>query len=625
MQQYYPSYPPTNYYQQPAPSHPPQTSYPPAQPPPTYQPPPPGYEAKLPPKKVLTSNLLAPPPPPPPEPEPSTPPSSSKPSWQAAKAQPVVYKNPRPIEPTPPPRKPVSTELANQWPIANKPANVIEPTPEIQRLEAEMKEIEADIKNRKPKFQWYYNGQEWVYTTQPPEVKPLLPEDNPEYNYSFASDEDPVRNAVLANMRGNFNKPDKPKAVPIRCEVCNISVTCQVTYNTHVQGKNHAKKMVQMNKKVEQQKKLAHIKAKAVEVELGMAVVAEEEQEEVEEYNPLQILPNGDTRCELCCCNMNSEPQAITHVNGSKHRRALDKHRRSNRGRGRGRGGFGGGFGRGMSRGGMNPRPIPLMQVDTSGVAFGGPSTMGGFEDDDQEAREEYNAAFEEALANNVDIQEAHRIAESARQIVMSRQDMASDDPDFVHPFSTNGDGEDDEDATPAWPPRGIVILPSKGGVGNFRCDLCHVLLTSEMDLERHLCAPQHLSRLQMNMTGYSGNMPPGMRGSRGGPRIHKNGRGRGSMKAQRGRKGLIAEGEVIPAKRSKTEKTAAKAEMGKIIEEMRNPKPKWVETEEVKAGKTTNNKWNSMDKMKPLLMTFVKGGTMTDETKLMKDQAASQ
>lgn len=468
-----------------------------------------------------------------------------------------------------------------------------------------MKKIEADIKNQKPKFQWYYDGQSWVYTTEPPEVKPLLPEDNPEFNYSFASDEDPVRNAVLANMRGNFNKQDKPKAVPIRCEVCNITVTCQVTYNTHIRGKNHAKKVVQTNKKVEQQKKLAHIKAKEVEVELGMGM---EEQEEVEEYNPLQILPNGDTRCELCCCNMNSEPQAITHVNGSKHRRALEKHIRSNRGIGRGRGGFGRGFGRGMVRGGMNRGPIPLMQVDTSGLAFGGPSTMGGFDDDDQEAREEYNAAFEEALANNVDVQEAHCIADAAvRQIMTSRQDMASDDPDFVHPFVEEGE-EGDSDSTPGWPPRGIVVLPSKGRTGNFRCDLCHVLLGSEKDLEAHLVSRKHLSLLQMNTQGFSGSMPPGMRGARGGPRVHRGGSGRGSMKAQRGRKGLIAEGEIIPAKRSKTEKTEAKAEMGKIIEQMRNS----VKTEDVKEVKNPNNKWNSMDRMKPLLMNFVKGGTMT-------------
>lgn len=253
-----------------------------------------------------------------------------------------------------------------------------------------------------------------------------------------------------------------------------------------------------------------------------------------------------------------------------------------------------------MSRGGMNQKPIPLMQVDTG---FG-PCTGDEDDDDDQEAIEEYNAAFEEALANNVDVQEAHRIAETARQAMISRQGFSADDTELIQPF------EEDEEGQPTFPPRGIVILASSGGLGQFRCDLCHVLLTSENDLEHHLVSPKHLSFLQMNTEGYSGSLPPGMRGARGGPRVHRGGGGRGSMKAQRGRKGLIAEGEIIPAKRSKTEKKAAKAEMGNIIEQMRNP----AKTEETKEVKTTNNKWNSMDKMKPLLMTFVKGETMTSD-----------
>lgn len=253
-----------------------------------------------------------------------------------------------------------------------------------------------------------------------------------------------------------------------------------------------------------------------------------------------------------------------------------------------------------MSRGGMNQKPIPLMQVDTG---FGPPC-----DDDDQEAIEEYNAAFEEALANNVDVQEAHRIAESARQAMVSQQGFSADDTDLIQPF-------EDEEGETTFPPRGIVILASSGGPGQFRCDLCHVLLTSEFDLENHLVSIKHQSFLQMNTQGFSGSMPPGMRGrGRGGPRVHRGSAGgRGNMKAQRGRKGLIAVGEVIPAKRSKTEKKAAKEEMGQIIEKMRNP-AKTEETNDVKTAGKGNNKWNSMDKMKPLLMTFVKGGTMTSD-----------
>ena len=32
-----------------------------------------------------------------------------------------------------------------------------------------------------------------------------------QFEYSYASNDDPVRKAVLANMRGSFTKPDKPK------------------------------------------------------------------------------------------------------------------------------------------------------------------------------------------------------------------------------------------------------------------------------------------------------------------------------------------------------------------------------------------------------------------------------
>ena len=31
------------------------------------------------------------------------------------------------------------------------------------------------------------------------------------FDYSYGGSEDPVAKAVLANMRGKYNKPDKPK------------------------------------------------------------------------------------------------------------------------------------------------------------------------------------------------------------------------------------------------------------------------------------------------------------------------------------------------------------------------------------------------------------------------------
>ena len=44
-----------------------------------------------------------------------------------------------------------------------------------------------------------------------------------------------------------------------------------------------------------------------------------------------------------------------------------------------------------------------------------------------------------------------------------------------------------------------------------------------------------------------------------------------GSMKAQRGRKGLIACGEIIPSKRSKTEKAAAKKVIDQSFADYKN------------------------------------------------------
>jgi len=36
---------------------------------------------------------------------------------------------------------------------------------------------------------------------------------NEDFDYSYGGSEDPVAKAVLANMRGKYNKPDKPKVI----------------------------------------------------------------------------------------------------------------------------------------------------------------------------------------------------------------------------------------------------------------------------------------------------------------------------------------------------------------------------------------------------------------------------
>lgn len=248
-----------------------------------------------------------------------------------------------------------------------------------------------------------------------------------------------------------------------------------------------------MNKKLEQQKRLESLKAQEVD---ALVMGSLDQDEEQPEFSPLKNLPNGDIRCEICQCNMNSEPQALTHTNGAKHKRAMEKLRRSSRGRGRGRGG---------NVSGMAGRPIPLMQVDTSNVIFGGPMSSSQNEEYTESDNSVYNDAFEEALANNVDIQEAHRIAENARQVAVANRgfaaDVTADDEEIVQPFLEEGEELDNSDPNK---PRGIVVCK-----GYFRCDLCHVFLTCQADLQHHLDSPEHIKFLQMSTQGFVGAMPP--------------------------------------------------------------------------------------------------------------------
>ncbi len=112
----------------------------------------------------------------------------------------LQIQNPRPPTPTrqpPTPANPTATQakLAEQFPVRiNK---LLEPTPEIQKLEAEMKRIEQEIKEQKPKFQWYYDGQSWVYTTEPPEIKPPSEESKDEVDERDSEDDACSRDADM--------------------------------------------------------------------------------------------------------------------------------------------------------------------------------------------------------------------------------------------------------------------------------------------------------------------------------------------------------------------------------------------------------------------------------------------
>jgi len=64
------------------------------------------------------------------------------------------------------------------------------------------------------KMQWFYDGQSWVYATEQPPMKSPQEPTKEVFDYSYGGSEDPVAKAVLANMRGKYNKPDKPKVIP---------------------------------------------------------------------------------------------------------------------------------------------------------------------------------------------------------------------------------------------------------------------------------------------------------------------------------------------------------------------------------------------------------------------------
>jgi len=68
---------------------------------------------------------------------------------------------------------------------------------------------------KKPKMDWYYDGQSWVYADKPPEKKPPSIEKVKEAEkifYTYAKAENPVQNALINSLRGKYKDPNKPKS-----------------------------------------------------------------------------------------------------------------------------------------------------------------------------------------------------------------------------------------------------------------------------------------------------------------------------------------------------------------------------------------------------------------------------
>ena len=104
-------------------------------------------------------------------------------------------------------------------------------------------------------FQWFYDGQSWVYASEQPEMKPPKeleekviiigqhPLDITSFllQYTFGGAEDPVQAAVMANIRGSWSNnagkrgaPDKPKVRSLHetCReprVCHVCMSCLVS------------------------------------------------------------------------------------------------------------------------------------------------------------------------------------------------------------------------------------------------------------------------------------------------------------------------------------------------------------------------------------------------------------
>jgi len=358
-------------------------------------------------------------------------------------------------------------------------------------------------------------------------------------------------------------------------------VSCQKTYESHINGKPHKKRVAQVTRMKQLEEK---VKADA---ERAMNSIPGGTQP----GNPLQSLPNGDIYCKVCDCNMNSGAQAQSHIVGVKHRHRMDKFVRGHRGRGGGRGGF---FGH---RGGYHgihqqQQPMPLMevQVDIPEEAISSNKVTTA------EAQEEYERVFAESLANNMDVQEATKIAEEAKQSALSfSEDVQPGDSAVVKQFHADNDSR--------FPPRGIVIIsvPTPGKPGTYKCNLCSVMLLSETNLEQHLVSDCHQDSLTKSSLGaLDQDQQPG----RGRGKIYRgrpNAVNSGSMKAQRGRRGLISYGEVMPDKLTKSQKKAQPKDIASILAQKSMAVGVTPGASTVDAGK----------KVMPLLMSFVKGGVM--------------
>jgi hypothetical protein len=209
------------------------------------------------------------------------------------------------------------------------------------------------------------------------------------------------------------------------------------------------------------------------------------------------------------------------------------------------------------------------------GAQFAEPAVQKVDEDEvtTKEAEEEYRRVFNQCLENNFDLDQATKSAKAAMRAALGIVDSEDED--------SGGDGEgeevlgeDEDDNVETFPPPGISIVtpPSSDGgkPGYYRCEVCEADLKSEVELEEHLVTAGHEQAVTGSGLVSLSSFPHGSRSARGrgvpwDPTRGKVYRGRpnalsaDTMKAQRGRRGLISYGEVMPSKLTKGQKKLAR------------------------------------------------------------------
>jgi len=316
--------------------------------------------------------------------------------------------------------------------------------------------------------------------------------------------------------------------------------------------------------------------------------------QEPEEPEFLQMI-NGEFVCTLCDARMNNREMRDSHFAGQRHRKALLKYETKRR-RTMGNAGLRGAKAWAASKGGGHVnRGDRIAQVAVP------------VEESPQDkqkraelARSEYDRILAEALARKDSDQSAQEQALQAMNAILSgsiplhqiKQEPGTTNPPPVSLAVSDislGNGVKTEENLNKnqWPPPYVTVVVKPRGFkpGTYKCELCDVTLASEPNLEAHINSPGHKEEEEK---------PPSLRKRNQGKVFVDKVRYDNIVKAQRGRRGLISSGEIMPHKLNKSEKRE-QADIAKSIEKHLNS-----QTGDVK--------------VLPLLMNFIKGETIQPE-----------